>query len=75
MPAVAQQDHVVLLFLFSEDLHTVPVSGCTDWHSTVCEVPFSDASSTFVVCFLDDYRSDWGEMESQCSFDLHFLYG
>jgi hypothetical protein len=25
-----------------------------------------------VVCFLDDYHSDMGEMEYHCTFDLHF---
>jgi hypothetical protein len=31
---------------------------------------------TFViVCFLDNGQSDWGEVQSQCSFDLHFIYG
>jgi hypothetical protein len=29
---------------------------------------------TFVVCILDDRHSDWSEVKSQCSFDLHFLY-
>jgi hypothetical protein len=24
-----------------------------------------------VVCVIDDSRSDWNEVESQCSFDLH----
>jgi hypothetical protein len=26
-----------------------------------------------IVCFLDESYSDWGEMESQCSVDLHFF--
>jgi hypothetical protein len=25
--------------------------------------------------FLVNRHSDWGEMKSQCNFDLHFLYG
>jgi hypothetical protein len=34
------------------------------------------SSSVFVVaCFLYDIHSEWGEMDSQCSFDLYFLYG
>jgi hypothetical protein len=28
-----------------------------------------------VVCFPDDSHSDWVEMESQCSFDVHFPDG
>jgi hypothetical protein len=37
---------------------------------------FPASSPAFVVaCFLDDSYSDWGEIESQCCFDLHFLYG
>jgi hypothetical protein len=31
--------------------------------------------SLAIICFLDDSRYDWGEMESQHSFDLHLLYG
>jgi hypothetical protein len=34
--------------------------------------PFSPA---FVVCFLGDSHPDWGEMESQRNFDLHFPKG
>jgi hypothetical protein len=35
------------------------------------ETSFSPASlPVFVVCFLDECQSDWGEMES---FDLHSL--
>ena len=26
----------------------------------------------FFVCLLNDYRSGWAEMKSQCSFNLHF---
>ena len=34
---------------------------------------FSTASPTFTVCRLfDDGHSDWCEMISHCSFDLHF---
>jgi hypothetical protein len=34
------------------------------------ETSFSPASlPVFVVCFLDECQSDWGEMESQRSFD------
>jgi hypothetical protein len=42
----------------------------------VCiRVPFAATSSgTFVVSFLNDCHSDWDEIESQCHFDLHFLY-
>jgi hypothetical protein len=28
-----------------------------------------------VVCVIDDSQFDWGEVESQCGFDVHFLYG
>jgi hypothetical protein len=27
------------------------------------------------VCVINDYHSDWSEVESQCCFDLRFLYG
>jgi hypothetical protein len=28
-----------------------------------------------IICSLEDGHSDWGEMEPQGSFDLHFFYG
>ena len=35
---------------------------------------FSTPSSAFIVCrFFDDGHSDWCEMISHCSFDLHSL--
>jgi hypothetical protein len=37
---------------------------------------FLMSSSAFVVVsFLDNSHSHCSEMESQCHFDLHFLYG
>jgi hypothetical protein len=44
--------------------------------SAVYESSFSFTSlSAFVaVYFLDNCHADWGEMKSQRSFDLHFLY-
>lgn len=35
-----------------------------------CSFPESSAASVF--CFLDDSHFEWGEMESQSGFDLHF---
>jgi hypothetical protein len=33
-------------------------------------------SSAFIAVYsLDDCRSDWNEMETQCHFDLYVLYG
>jgi hypothetical protein len=45
-------------------------------HQKYTRVPsFPDMPPAFiVVCLLDDCNSDWDEMESQCSFDLYFLY-
>ena len=35
--------------------------------------PFSTHSSAFIACRLfDDGHSDWHEVVSHCSFDLHF---
>jgi hypothetical protein len=44
--------------------------------STVCNCSFSPTSlpPCSVFCFLDDSHSDSGEMRSQCTFDLHFIY-
>jgi hypothetical protein len=37
---------------------------------------FLTSSPAFVVvCGIDGSHSDWGEVESQYGFDLHFLYG
>jgi hypothetical protein len=37
---------------------------------------FSTPWSEFVfVCVIDDSHSDWGEVESQCNFELYFLHG
>jgi hypothetical protein len=39
------------------------------------KIPSSTPPPTFVIgCFLDDSYSDWGEIESQYSFDLYFPY-
>jgi hypothetical protein len=42
----------------------------------VCRsVLFPTFSPAFAfVCVIGDSHSDWREVESQCSFDLHFLY-
>lgn len=32
------------------------------------------AARVSVICFLDDCRSDWGEMKSQYSFNLHLRW-
>ena len=53
---------------FLRNLHTFFHIGC------IKSVPFfSTRSAAFIVCrFFGDGHSDWCEVVSHCSFDLHF---
>jgi hypothetical protein len=67
------------MFSFSRGLDIVFQTGYTNLHSppAIYEGSFSPAySPTFVVGgVLDANYPNKSEVESQCGFDLHFLYG
>ena len=57
---------------FLRNLHIIFHSGCYQF-TFPSTVPFSTPSPAFIVCRLfDDRHSDWCEVISHCSFDLHF---
>jgi hypothetical protein len=67
---------VVSLDSFLKDFHIAFHSDYSNLHPTnsVEVFLFPTSSPAFVVCVIVSHF-DWGKMESQCSFDLHFLYG
>ena len=61
---------------FLRNLHTIFHSGCINlhFHQQCNSIPISHTPFLeFTVCRLfDEGHSDWCEVTSHCSFDLHF---
>ena len=76
MPRSGIDGHMVVLFLVFKGISilssTVAVSIYIPTNSAR-GLPFSTPSPAFIVCRLfDNGHSDWCEVISHCSFDLHF---
>ena len=74
-PIVGLLGHMVILFLaFKEISILFPIVAAFTLLPTVQEGSlFSTSSPEFIVCrFFDDGHTDWCEVVSHCSFDLHF---
>jgi hypothetical protein len=73
-PRVVPLEHMVVLFLvFWGICILIFIVAALIYIPTTaykCSFPLN-----ICYCFLDDSRSDQGRIESQCSFDLHILYG
>ena len=69
--------HMVVLFLVFKGISIPSSLVAVSIHITTNSArvfPFSIPSPAFIVCRLfDDGRSDWCEVISHCSFDLHFF--
>ena len=74
-PIVGLLGHMVILFLaFKEISILFPIVAAFTLLPTVQEGSlFSTSSPEFIVCrFFDDGHTDWCEVVSHCSFELHF---
>jgi hypothetical protein len=78
---VVSLDVMVVLFLVSQvtsillSIAVALIYIPTNSVAVFLPLPHTSLPAFVVACIINVSYFDWGEMESQCSFDLHFLYG
>jgi hypothetical protein len=75
---VVSMDHMTVLFLTFYEisiLFSIVVVLIYIPTNSISVFLFPTSSPTFVTFAHEDGHSNWGEMKSYCTFDLHLFYG